>query len=106
MNPIRAVIRHPAIAGPLGAIIGYRAAGGSLFAQCLAAVSAAMYMDAKEAHKRPLLTGTVTPAKPGDVAEAPPPKPRNRFMRVFVFVFSFTFTALLSYGIVRGLLLQ
>jgi hypothetical protein len=104
MNPIRTVIRHPAIAGALGSLIGYRAAGGSLFAQCLAAVSAAMYMDAKEVRKPPLLTGTLTPAKPGDVAVPPSPTPPSNNARVIVFALAAVAAGVVAFAITRSLL--
>ena len=57
MNPIRQVAKHPAVAGILGPIIGWRAAGGSLFAQCLAALSASAYLDARAERRKQACIG-------------------------------------------------
>jgi len=143
MNPIKQIIKHPAVSAALGTAIGWRAAGGSLFAQCLAALSASAYLDARAERRKadcvdeprfaaenaaqrgasrdeavaeavaagkacmtggPLFTGTLSPAKPDDVAAPSPPKPPSKFARVFVFTFCAVFGGLSAYFIVRGLL--
>ena len=143
MNPIKQVAKHPAVAGILGPIIGWRAMGGSLFAQCLAALSAGAYLDARADRRKaecidearlaaenaaqrgasrdeavaeavaagrvcmtggPLLTGTLTPAKPGDVAASPPPTPPSKRARIIVFLIFAMFAGLCAYIVTRSLL--
>jgi hypothetical protein len=55
----------------------------------------------KDARKPPLLTGTITPARPGDVA-APPPKPPNNVARAVVFIVAVVLGAIFAAKIVGG----